>query len=156
MVVKDHRRGDFSDLASVQAMPQLRVAIPATSYYMKHAASFLPQAELVPLQSARTFFRDEAGDADALIFSAEAGSAWTLVYPAFSVTVLHPSKIRIPLVAAVRRGDRGFVETVNRWFELREADGTIDRAYERWILGHDDAPRAPRWSVIRDVLGWVD
>ncbi len=155
MVVKDYRRRDFSDRVTVQAMPQLRVAIPATSYYMKHAASFLPQAELVPLQSPRTFFRDEAGDVDAMIFPAEAGSAWTLVYPAFSVTVLHPSKIRIPLVAAVRRGDRDFVEIVNRWFELREADGTIDGAYERWILGHDDAPRAPRWSVIRDVLGWV-
>lgn len=156
LVVKDYRRRDFSDRAAVQAMPQLRIAIPATSYYMELAASFLPQAELVPVQSPRTFFRDEAGDVDALIFSAEAGSAWTLVYPAFSVTVLHPSNIRIPLVAAVRRGDRGFVEAINRWFELREADSTIDRAYERWILGRDDAPRTPRWSVIRDVLGWVD
>jgi len=141
---------------TISFVEPLRVAIPATSYYEKRAREFLPQAEFVPLESPRPFFTGEAGGVDALIFSAEAGSAWTLVYPAFSVAVPQPDLIRIPLVAAVRLGDRCFVESLNRWVELRSADRTIDGAHERWILGRDTKPGQPRWSVIRDVLGWVE
>ena len=32
----------------------------------------------------------------------------------------------------------------------------IDQLYDHWILGRDAEKRGPRWSVIRDVLGWVD
>jgi hypothetical protein len=28
--------------------------------------------------------------------------------------------------------------------------------YDFWILGRGAASTEPRWSVIRDVLGWVD
>jgi ABC-type amino acid transport substrate-binding protein len=46
--------------------------------------------------------------------------------------------------------------TVNLWLELQRADGTIDRLYDYWILGKEPEGNNPRWSVMRDVLGWVD
>ena len=33
---------------------------------------------------------------------------------------------------------------------------TIDVLFEHWILGKDALQKGPRWSVIRDVLHWVD
>jgi ABC-type amino acid transport substrate-binding protein len=137
-------------------MDSLRVGVPATPYYKKWAREYLPKAETVFLGSPRTFFRGEAGDLDALVFLAEAGSAWTLVYPSFSVAVPHPDHIRIPMVFASRRGDLEFVETINRWLELHKADGTIDKAFDHWILGRSSKQEAPRWSVIRDVLEWLE
>jgi len=38
----------------------------------------------------------------------------------------------------------------------KQHDNTIESAYEYWILGKGSEKKAPRWSVIRDVLGWVD
>jgi len=31
----------------------------------------------------------------------------------------------------------------------------IDRAYDYWILGQGAVVKRPRWSIVRDVLGWV-
>ena len=45
---------------------------------------------------------------------------------------------------------------VNDWLQLAESTGQLDEAYQRWILGRETTAREPRWSVIRDVLGWVD
>jgi hypothetical protein len=44
---------------------------------------------------------------------------------------------------------------VNSWIELKRRDRTLDRLYDHWILGESAEHAKPRWSVIRDVLGWV-
>jgi Na+/H+-dicarboxylate symporter len=154
-VVKDHRRREFGSRIVVCEMDSLRVGVLSTPYYTKWASEYLPKAEIVHLQSPRQFFRGKYGDLDAFIFFAEAGAAWTLVYPSFSVVVPHPGHIRIPMVFALRRGNREFVETINHWLELHKADGTIDKAFDHWILGRSSKQEVPRWSVIRDVLGWL-
>ena len=40
--------------------------------------------------------------------------------------------------------------------DLFGSDGTIDALYGHWILGKYAVKREPRWSVIRNVLHWVD
>ena len=40
--------------------------------------------------------------------------------------------------------------------ELKRTDGSLPRAYDRWILGRKVQTSRKRWSVIRDVLGWVE
>jgi len=32
----------------------------------------------------------------------------------------------------------------------------VDRLYQHWVLGRELGEPEPRWSVIRDVLHWVD
>ena len=44
---------------------------------------------------------------------------------------------------------------VNTWIELKRKDGTLDALYKYWILGLDATPREPRWSIMRNVLGWT-
>ena len=34
--------------------------------------------------------------------------------------------------------------------------GLIYQLYDKWILGKFDTQKAPRWSVIRNVLHWID
>jgi ABC-type amino acid transport substrate-binding protein len=45
---------------------------------------------------------------------------------------------------------------INGWLRLKREDKTLDQLYEYWILGRGAKPRQPRWSVIRNVLGWID
>jgi ABC-type amino acid transport substrate-binding protein len=42
------------------------------------------------------------------------------------------------------------------WIEMAKRDGTIDRLCAHWILGEGAREVAPRWCVMRNVLGWVD
>jgi len=93
---------------------------------------------------------------DAIGMPAERGSAWTLMYPQYSVVVPGPSPIKVPLAYPIGRRDGRFASFVNVWISLKRKDGTIDRAFNYWILGRDAAPRRPRWSIVRDVLHWVE
>ena len=89
------------------------------------------------------------------MYSAEAGSAWTLLYPAFSVVVPQPDVLAVPLAYGMPRGERDLADFVNTWIELKTKDQTIRVLYDYWILGQTGVERAPRWSVIRDVLHLV-
>jgi ABC-type amino acid transport substrate-binding protein len=154
-LVEDHRRDEFDSREKVLAINQLKVGVLDVPYYVAKVREYLPHAEIVTLDSLRPFFRREV-ELDALAHSAEAGSAWTLVYPDFSVAIPLPDLIAIPLAYSMPKHDGEWKDFIDTWVRLKKKDGTTKRLYERWILGQDAAPRGPRWSVIRDVLHWVE
>ena len=47
-------------------------------------------------------------------------------------------------------------EFLDHWVLFAQRDGTVKQLYDRWILVRDAEPRQPRWSVVRDVLKWLD
>jgi ABC-type amino acid transport substrate-binding protein len=53
-------------------------------------------------------------------------------------------------------GDEAMATMVNAWVDLKKKDGTVQRLYDYWVLGKNAEKKQARWSVIRDVLGWVD
>ena len=115
----------------------------------------LPGLERVVLDSMREFVEGRS-EADAVIVSAETGAVISMVYPEFSVVVPEDLDIRIPLVFAVRESPE-LQRILDSWIQIREDDGTVGMLYEYWVLGKaTERKRGPRWSVIRDVLGWVD
>ena len=93
---------------------------------------------------------------DAILFTAERGSAWSLLYPKYSVTVPGPGRVGVPLAYLVGRRDQEMARFVSTWIELKKNDGTIEELFEYWIKGKNASKQTPRWSVIRDVLHWVD
>ena len=62
----------------------------------------------------------------------------------------------MPVVLALPANDPAFRLFVNDWLRVAESMGRLDTAHDRWILGRETATGEPRWSVIRNVLGWVD
>jgi ABC-type amino acid transport substrate-binding protein len=152
-LVLDHRRQEFSSWARLRTTEGLRIASPPVAYYAALLRERLPKAEIVEVDSVRSFLR-EPSDFDALMYSAEAGSAWTLVYPDFSVVVPEPGRVEIPLAYATARGESARASFLDTWINLKRKDGTIDALFQHWILGRSAASRQPRWSVLHDVLRW--
>ncbi len=155
-VVRDHRRNEFNSRKKIQALDRPRIAIMNIPYYIELLQRYLPQAELKIIDSPRTFFKAKEGEFDALLFSAEAGSGWTLVYPDFSVVIPRPDIVSVPRSYALPRGADDLADYVDTWITLKRKDGDIDDFYRHWILGKGAQRKEPRWSVIRNVLGWVD
>jgi len=56
----------------------------------------------------------------------------------------------------IAKHDQAFVEFINLWIDLKKKDGTIDTLYRYWVLGRNDTLKTKRWSIVRDVLHWVD
>jgi len=155
-IVKDHRRDEFSSREAVQRLRHLRLGAPNLPYYLEMVRRYLPSAEIEIVAGPRDFFESRGEELDALVFAAELGSAWTLLYPGYSVAVPRPDVIAVPMAWPAARHDLETAHFVSTWLELKRADGTLDRLRDRWILGRDAVSHRPRWSVLRDVLGWRD
>ncbi|NIP28620.1 hypothetical protein GWN42_31630, partial [candidate division KSB1 bacterium] len=83
----------------------------------------------------------------------EAGSAWTILYPAYSVVVPEPHlKANAALVVSPVTLD--FEAFLNDWLQMKQTRGIIDKLYNKWILGVKVEQKKGRWSIGRDLLGW--
>jgi ABC-type amino acid transport substrate-binding protein len=156
LAVQDHERTALDTREELLGSEGLRIGIVDDPNLIDVARKRLPGAEIVEVPSAAAFFEAETPIADVLIISAEAGSAWTLLYPAYHVVTPFKREVRWPLGYPVAPGDEEFLRFVDRWIDLKVYGGVINQLYDHWILGKTAVPNVPRWSIIRNVLHWVD
>jgi hypothetical protein len=131
-LVLDHERHAFASWDDLRERGDLRIGAPSLPYYLREADA----------------------DFDGLLYSAEAGSAWTLVYPAYTVVVPEPGRVKVPLAYAMPLRAAALVNLVDTWVDLKQKDGTVEALFEHWFLGRAAEAKQPRWSVLRDVLHW--
>jgi len=156
LVVPDHQRRHFASIATLRQDSALRIATPGFPHFDNLVRAALPNVELIRIGSPREFFEAPQGRFDALLATAEGGSAWTLIYPRFSVVVPRPNVVTGPIAFATPRTAPEIYDYVSTWIELKRHDGSVRHLYDFWILGRGAESTTPRWSVIRNVLGWVD
>ena len=159
IVVEDYRRHEFSTLASIQKLPSITVGTtfdPETA--KKEFQKFFPgvKVNMVRIPALRDFFEKKASGIDAVVEIAEAGTAWTLLYPRFSIVIPKPLIRKTPVGYGVSRSNRELIEYLNDWVLAKKGDGDIHRIYNHWVLGQGAMKTQPRWSFIRNVLKWVD
>lgn len=158
-LTKDHRVKEFNSAHSVRALRAPRIGAGNHPYYMSRLRDWLPGAEIVPMATSREireYLKAGRDDLDAIMMPAEEASAWSVLFPAFDVAIPHPAILNVPLAYALPQDAEELIDLVNTWITLKKSDQTIERLYDHWILGKRSGPTEPRWSVIRNVLGWVD
>jgi Na+/H+-dicarboxylate symporter/ABC-type amino acid transport substrate-binding protein len=156
-VVKDHLRDQFSTWADIRELGAYTVAVPNLPYYIDQVRMRAPALKLVLVDTISQIEANLKRETfDAVAMPAESGSVLTLLYPKFTVVVPEPGIVKMPLAYPVARCGQEWAQFVNTWVELKRRDGTIDALYGHWILGKQAGKRQPRWSIIRDVLHWVE
>jgi Na+/H+-dicarboxylate symporter/ABC-type amino acid transport substrate-binding protein len=156
-LVRDEVREQFDTWDQIRSRASLNVAVLDIPYYKAKLLEVLPNAALVTVhefRDVRALLESRSVSVDALAMPAERGSAWTLIYPDYSVVVPEPVSFKLPLGYPIARHDQAFASFVNSWIELKRKDGTLDAVYKYWILGQNAEPHARRWSIIRNVLHW--
>jgi Na+/H+-dicarboxylate symporter len=152
-VLPDHRRGEFTSIDAIRRIEDLKILVGRDRHYKEMAEKAFPNAEFEMVDSPRPFFRGEQGDA-VMISSAEAASAWTQIYPHFGVAVPSGISVKAPAALTLPPGDTSFKTYVDTWLELSQKNGLMDQLYDYWILGEEHEAKTPRWSIMRNVLGW--
>lgn len=153
LVVPDHRRRDFNTLQAIAAQPTLSIALVSSHYFSKRIRELLPEVVFVELESAEAFFSAAQAPADALLLSAEEGSAYAFRYPRYTVVNPMQTRVQFPAGYAMPRGENEWHTYVDNWIDLKRKDGSIDQLYHSWIMGGVTENREPRWSILKDVLG---
>jgi Na+/H+-dicarboxylate symporter len=156
LVVPDYRVRKFRDLASLQQQSLKIGFVDLSRGFVERLRTALPDAELIELSTSQQYFDQANQELDALLTSAESGAAFALLYPDFEVVVPTGLQVSLPLFYAIGANDLEMREFLEHWVNLRRRDGTMQQYYDHWILGKTAGTDTPRWSLIRNVLRWVD
>jgi Na+/H+-dicarboxylate symporter/ABC-type amino acid transport substrate-binding protein len=158
MVVKDHQRGSFQKWADIRAIASLRVAVQDNPGTPRFLARVLPNATAILYRDKRELdelLASGAPNLDAVLITGEKGAAWTIRYPAFDLVSPSPARF-LAAGYAVARGDPDMLLFLDTWLLNAKGNGTVDTLYRYWMLGQVRETQPPRWSVVRDVLRWMD
>ncbi len=154
LIVKDSQRDNFSSLKKIRKLPNLKLFIPESLYYLAELKIIFPNVKFETVDSPRKFFKAPHHPNEAYVYSAEVGSAWTLLYPTFSVVIPKGLKAKAPVGFALPTGETELVQYLNTWLKLKKYNGFQDKVYNYWILGKNPGKTKPRWSVLHNVFGW--
>lgn len=152
-LVHDSQRHRFADLATLRTESKVRIGVARSTYFTERLQRMLPASEIVRIDSLDEFMHGD--ELDAMLVSAEAGSAWTLEFPEFGVVVPQPAQSN-PVGYAIALDDDEFTNFLSQWVALKLANGDFQRLYDHWILGRDPDDAHPRWCILRDVLHWIE
>jgi hypothetical protein len=154
-VTVDYRRRDFRSWAAIRDLGPVRLGVQNLPYYVATIRRLVPAARLTIIPETRELIDPDA-PYDAYVLPAERGSVLTMLNPRFSVVLPEGATIRMPLAYPIAGRDPSWIRFVNTWIGLKKREGFIDHLYEHWILGRATERRAPRWSIVRNVLHWMD
>ncbi len=157
-LVPDHRRADFASWRAINRRGDITVATSAFQTLPRDIWIRLPDVSVVRLSSLEEqaqYFESGGEGAEAFLDTAEEGSAWTILYPRFTAVIPRPV-LQVPVVYLVPPDRPLLLRAMNAWLLIANETGTIDELVDYWIQGKTRQVQPPRWSVIRDVLEWVD
>jgi len=155
VVVKDYRAKEFGidgDLTD----KKLKIAAVGNYAIMDNLKKKFHKVEFIKIKKDKEFFQDVNEQYDGLLISLEAGKAWTLLYPEYTAIYRKDLVESFPASYALAQSNISLLNFMNSWLELQKGSGKIDSIYDYWIQGHNASPKQPRWSVIKDVLHWVE
>jgi len=154
LVVLDQYRNDFSSMEKINSMENLTIAVPDFDYYSRIVRKLFPKSEQIIATNPREFFKGVYKDADVFVYSVQSGSAWSMLYPEYTVVVPKGLKMTIPAAFKLPKGQLNYADYLNTWLRLKKQNGFMDKIYQYWIFGIDPKKKQPRWSVIRNIFGW--
>ncbi|MEZ9593053.1 cation:dicarboxylase symporter family transporter [Shewanella sp. 10N.261.52.F9] len=155
IATRDHLVNEFKTNDSIKEMQGMTIAYVEHGDAIEEAKKMAPNIKFVKIEGYKDFFRQKKHKYDAVVISAQAGSAWTLFFPGYGIALLE-NKSHYPVAYAVAQSNQSLLNYINNWQRLRKVDGTQEQIYDYWMLGKGAEKVEPRWSIIRNVLHWVD
>ncbi len=159
VVVRDERRHVFATVEGLRRR-RLRIGVPLDTRQLEFAMRhYFGEAEVdfVPSrEGVSSYFDGTLAGLDGFLMPAESGAAWTLLHPEYTVVVPQPDPVELPTAFGVARGAGELLDVVDEWVVFANSEGITGRAYDYWVLGRGAVSTKPRWSILRDVLGWGD
>jgi ABC-type amino acid transport substrate-binding protein len=81
---------------------------------------------------------------------------WCLTNPNFTTLTYHGQLGKKYFAYPMTLNAQQFVYFANEWLFLKQEQGFAYRQRQYWFLGKEYNPKAKRWSILRDVLHWVE
>lgn len=156
-VVQERVRQLFTSMDKLHKTKGIKIAVLKGSSFEGLARELLPHFPLILLNDYDDFNSIEDPHI-ALLWEEQEAMAWSLKHRKHRVIFPQPA-LGVDLHGyAIRSDSERFHNYLDQWLELKKNQGFTEKQYNLWIRGKTDiaATPEPRWSVIRNVLHWID
>lgn len=151
LVVPADKVSQFKNLSDIEQNPKIKIG-GAGGYREVVLSHFKPQS-LVPITNPDALLK---GEVDANMWSELPAYIWCMAHPGFT-TLSYNRQLGLKYFAyPVKSGSADMITFLNEWMGLKDQSGFKKRQQDYWIRGKTTESKEPRWSVIRNVLHWVD
>jgi Na+/H+-dicarboxylate symporter len=147
--VKDRVR--FLKLGPVFNSHDLRIG--GIGGYYQVAEHHFPNAQIVQMEDYEPLL---TGKIDAMVGTRISDFIWCLSHPEFTVIDYNGLIGKRYFAYPIQTGAIEWAAFLSNWLILKEQAGFKHQMHRYWIEAENPKERAPRWSVIRNVLHWVD
>ncbi len=134
-LVKDKRRAEFTQWSEIRNREDLTIGIPETFFYRKAVDSYFTVGNAWEISTPRLFFKEKFQHIDGMLYGAAAASAWTLLYPEYTVVVPKPAVRPLFMAFPISQNDQEFELYMRNWLEMKKQNQEIDRLFDYWIKG---------------------
>lgn len=155
-VVQEKMRKVFSTIESVSNNKNFRLAVLKGSSFETTAKELFPDKTLILLNSYEDFHSRDPNVA--LLWEEQEAIAWTLCHRDYRIVFPQPPLGYDSLGYAIRTDSPRLIHYLDQWLELKKSQGFTDRQRDLWVKGKTEIVGLPqpRWSIIRNVLHWID
>lgn len=151
LVVPVNKAQKFTNLHKLQKDPNFRLGVIGEYYGI--ATRHFPESRLIRIHSMDPLLQQEV---DAVMWARYDGFVWSLQHPGFAIVNFDGLIGKQYFAYPMQNYDFAWQSFVNNWLYLKEQSSFTKLQKEYWMEGKKPSFPQKRWSVIRNVLHWVD
>ncbi len=154
LIVRSGDTDEFLGETDTTTAKDLRIAVFKSDIIVPLAHRSFPKAEIGIVPDYDSLLADDSFDA--ALWTLYQAKAWAEANPGFSAVV--PDDLGGPLSMAFLMPPNSpvFERYVNGWLALQRDNGFLRRIGDYWLKGEPRSNGEPRWSIIRNVLHWLE
>ena len=151
LVVPSSKQNEFMNVSKITQDPNLRIRVVGAFEFL--AKRHFPMAQIIADESDASLVD---GNVDAWLTIRMEGFVWTLSHPDFTLIDYRGALGQRYLAYAIPSGSEDWLTFLNNWLVLKEQSGFKEEMTRYWLQGESLQTIPRRWSIIRNVLHWVD
>lgn len=148
-IVKKERRNEFIDWQTILTKEELVIGIPEMFYSENIVKRYFKLNKAWKISTPRLFFKEEFDHIDGMLFGAATASAWSLLYPEYTVVMPKPIRAPFSMAFAINKNDNRFELFMRNWLTMKKQSGVIEQLFSYWVEGNKNVTMN-RHTLIKD------
>lgn len=154
LIVRAEAAARFLSRAAIDAQADLTIAVFDDPVMIALAHRLLPKGKVVVLPDYDDLPKHP--EIDAAIWTLEQAKSWAAPRADYAAVVPRDLGGHFLIAYLMPEDALGFRNYLNYWLKLQDVNGFSGRMVRKWIEGKPEQKREPRWSILRNALGWHD
>jgi hypothetical protein len=152
---KKREQKRLSKTEAIEATTTLKIAALEGSVFEQLAREHFPNHCILTITNYNQY--PDIG-ADLLLWSEAEAIDWLGRNRSYTLISPDPGLGNVLFCYAIPSHAHSFLNYLNLWLILKKNEGFADNQYNLWILGKTQsiAAEEPRWSILHNVLHWLD